>query len=422
MAKNIKAKPKLHYAWVIFLICFLMAGCALGFCSTPKGMYLKSVSDDLNISRAAYSVCNSIRFIVTAFINLFFGKLIAKFGARKLAVAGFTALTASCIVNALAKDLIFLYLGGALLGIGLSWSTTTMVGYIVERWFTSKKGTIMGIILASNGLIGAISVQVLAPMIYSPNEGWRRSYWLCAAIMIIIGLLVLVFLRTEPKDKGLVPLGSGEVLPKKQRGRDWAGISAEEAFHKPYFYVCAVCVFLTGMLLHATGNVSAAHMEDRGISTAVITNVSSFSALVLLASKMLTGFSFDKLGLRVTMTACNIFAVIAIVTLAYVENPAMAYTASIFKSMSLPLETIMLPLIASELFGRKSYAHMMGLLVSFNTLGYAVGGPAINVVYELCNKDYRPAMLFLGGTMIVVSIAMQYCISTAHKIRNAQET
>ena len=30
-------------------------------------------------------------------------------------------------------------------------------------------------------------------------------------------------------------------------------------------------------------------------------------------------------------------------------------------------------------------------------------------------------MLVLGGTMIAVSIAMQYCISTAHKIRRVQE-
>ncbi len=416
-----KTKPRFHYAWVIFTVCFLMAGCALGFCSTPKGMYLKCVSDSLQISRTAYSVCNSIRFIATAVVNLFFGKLIAKYGARTLGAAGFTMLTASCIVNALAQDLFMLYLGGALLGLGLSWSSTTMVGYIVEKWFTSRKGTIMGIILASNGLTGAIAVQILSPMIYGPGESWRRSYWFCAALMTFIGLLVLIFLRSEPKDMGMEPLGSGKVLPKKQRGRDWSGITTEEAFRKPYFYICALCVFFTGMLLHAIGNVSAAHMEDRGISTAIITNVTSISSLVLLAAKMSTGFSYDKFGLRFTMTACNVFAVIAIVALAAVRGPVTAYTAAVFRALSLPLETIMLPLIASELFGRRSYAYIMGLLVSFNTLGYAVGGPAINLVYDLAGQDYVPAMLVLAGLMIVVCFAMQYCITAAHKIRTELE-
>lgn len=416
-----KTKPRFHYAWVIFVVCFLMAGCSLGFCSSPTGLYLKPISDDLDISRTAYSVRNTVRFVTTALINIYFGKLIARFGARKLSVAGLLSLAAGCSVSAMAKGVFTLYFGSALMGIGFSWTCTTMVGYVVEKWFTSKKGTVMGIILASNGLIGAVAIQLLSPMIYGENEAWRTSFHVCAAIMLFLALMVLLFLRTEPKDKGLEPLGSGKVLPKKQRGRDWSGISTEEAFRKPYFYICALCVFFTGMLLHAVGNVSAAHMEDRGISTAIITNVSSISSLVLLASKMSTGFSYDKLGLRFTMTMCNIFAIIAIVTLALVRDPATAYTAAVFRSLSLPLETIMLPLIASELFGRKSYAHIMGLLVSFNTAGYAVGGPAINLVYDLAGQDYVPAMLTLAVLMVAVSIAMQYCISTAHKIRKEQE-
>ena len=415
-----KQKTKFHYAWVIFAVCFLMAGCSLGFCSSPSGMYLKSVSEDLGISRAAYSVSNSLRFISTALINIFFGKLIAKFGARKLAVTGLLTLSLACTVNSMVTGPVMLYRGGTLLGIGFSWTSTTMVGYVVEKWFTSKKGTIMGIILASNGLIGACAVQILSPMIYGENEAWRSSYRLCAAVMLVLALLVFLFLRNKPEDKGLAPLGDGKVVHKKQRGRDWSGITAEEAFRKPYFYVCAVCVFLTGMLLHAIGNVATAHFEDRGISVAVITNITSISSLVLLGSKMWTGFSFDKFGLRFTMTMCNIFATVGIVILAFVQSAPMAYTSAILRAMALPLETIMLPLIATELFGRKSYAHMMGLLVSFNTLGYAAGGPVINLFYDLTGT-YVPVMLALGGTMVIVSIAMQYCINTAHKIRIRQE-
>ena len=175
------------------------------------------------------------------------------------------------------------------------------------------------------------------------------------------------------------------------------------------------------MLLHAIGNVSAAHMEDRGISTAIITNVSSISSLVLLISKMSTGFSYDKLGLRFTMTMCNIFAIAGILLLANVSTPAAAYASAILRALALPLETIMLPLIASELFGRKSFAHIMGLLVSFNTLGYAVGGPAINLVYDLAGNDYVPAMSVLACLMVAVCFAMQYCITAAHKIRLQQE-
>ena len=137
MAK--KQKARFHYAWVIFAVCFLMAGCSLGFCSSPTGLYLKPISDDLDISRTAYSVRNTIRFLTTAFVNIFFGKLIGKFGARKLGTAGLLSLAAACIVSAMAKNILMLYLGGALFGIGFSWTATTMVGYTVENGSPARK-------------------------------------------------------------------------------------------------------------------------------------------------------------------------------------------------------------------------------------------------------------------------------------------
>lgn len=420
MNSNTQFKPRFHYAWIIFIVSFLMVGCALGFCSSLGGLYLKTVCEDLEIPRSLYSLGGSIRFAATAIINLFFGKFITKFGIRKMAVMGFGFLFLSCAVNALANNLVMVYLGGALLGLGLAWTSTSMVGYVVERWFSSKKGTMMGFILASNGLMGALSAQVLAPIIYSPNEGWRLSYWITAGLMIVIGLVVLLFLRDDPGEKGLQPLGTGEAAAKKKRGRDWAGISSHEAFRQPYFYVCLACVFLTGMLLNGISNVSAAHMEDRGIASAVIAGVTSISSLVLLFSKTFAGVSYDKFGLSATMIMCSSMAVIAIVLLAFVNNPVMAYAAGFFKSMALPLETVMLPLIAADLFGRRSYAHMMGLIVSFNTIGYAAGNPLMNVFFDLTGT-YEGIMLALGVVMVLVAIAMQYCIVCAHKIRKAQE-
>lgn len=415
-----EASPKFHYAWVIFIVCFLMVGTALGFCSSNKSLYLAAVTKDLNISRGLFSISNSFRYVTTAAVNLFFGKIIVKLGARKLAVIGFLALALSSAVNAVAQSLAMFYLGGVLLGIGLSWTTTTMVGFVVEKWFTGKKGTIMGFILAANGIFGALAAQIVTPIIYSAADGWRKCYWIVTAIMLGVALLVCFLLRAEPKEKGLSPLGEG-AQAKKQRGRDWSGITVEEAFRKPYFYVCALCVFLTGMLLQAVDGVGTAHLMDRGMEAGVVATAASIGSLCLTAAKMLTGISFDKFGLRVTMLFCSVCAIVSISMLAFVSNSAMAYAAMALTSFALPLETIMLPLIASECFGRKSFAFIMGLMVSFNTLGYAVGVPVMNVVYDVLGT-YTPAMLVLCGLMAVVAVVMQFVISAAHKERNLRET
>ena len=161
----LKKKKQFHYAWVIFAISFFSVFTALGFCSSPKSLYLAAVTEDLNIPRSLFSLGNSVRFITTAVINLFFGKLVAKFGPRKLIAAGFICLALFNLISSVANNVALFSVSHIFFGLGLAWTTTSLVGIVVEKWFTSKKGTIMGFILAANGLGGAISSQIIGDII-----------------------------------------------------------------------------------------------------------------------------------------------------------------------------------------------------------------------------------------------------------------
>lgn len=155
--ENLK-KRKFDYKWVIVGLSFLMVLTALGFCSSSKSLYIAPICEALGISRSTFSINDSCRFITTAIINIFFGSLIAKFGAKKLIGAGFVCLIASMLIYSFATNVYVFYVGGVFLGLGLAWTTTTMVGAVVNRWCKENKGTIMGAILASNGIGAAIAM------------------------------------------------------------------------------------------------------------------------------------------------------------------------------------------------------------------------------------------------------------------------
>lgn len=411
---------RFHYAWVIFALCFLSVFTALGFNSSTKSLYLAAVTEDMGLSRSLFSISDSCRYIATAIVNLFFGKLVAKHGPRRLFAAGFIALTLSNVVNAMAQQLWHFYLGSTLLGIGLAWSTTSLVSIIVEKWFTSNKGTIMGFILASNGLGGAVASQIVSRLIYSSSDGWRSSYWVCAIIMVAVGAAIVLLIRNEPADCGWTALGDGTVSKKKQRGRDWIGIGTDDAFHKPYFYFCLICVFLTGMCLTCVGNISAAHFRDRGIDPVVIANIVSIGSLVLMASKSSVGFIFDRLGLRVTALICQACAAVGMFFLLIANDAASAILYKCIIAFGLPLETIMLPLITKECFGQKSYAFLMGLMLSVNTLGYAVSPPIMNYIFDVTGS-YNIGIIGTIVIMAVVTVTMQFVITAAHKERQRVE-
>ena len=65
---------------------------SLGFCSSGKTYYLTAITDALSIPRGAYSLTDTFRFVSTTVVNIFFGSLIAKFGSKKLILAGFASL------------------------------------------------------------------------------------------------------------------------------------------------------------------------------------------------------------------------------------------------------------------------------------------------------------------------------------------
>ena len=152
-------KRRFDYKWVIIAASFLMVFTCLGFCSSTKSFFIGPITENLGVERSIYSINDSLRFITVAIVNLFFGTLVTKFGPRKLIAAGFLSLISSMLCYALATNVLLLYLGGILLGIGLSWTTTTMVGYVINIWSKNNKGTIMGAVLAANGVGGEILVR-----------------------------------------------------------------------------------------------------------------------------------------------------------------------------------------------------------------------------------------------------------------------
>ena len=412
------SKQRIFYGWFVFAACFLMVFTALGFCSSPKSLFLAAITEDLGIPRSLFSINDSIRYITTAISNVFFGFLVAKFGSRRLIFSGFLALIASCLVYSFSNSIVMFCIGGCLLGLGLSWTTTTMVGMLVERWFASNKGSIMGIILAANGLGGAISIQIINRLIYS-DGGWRLAYRTAAVILVVVGVLVVLVVRNRPEEMGLKPMAPSAKSKQKKKSSttaEWEGIPFRQAVRMPCFYVALVCVYLTGMILQSTGGVSSAHMKDCGIDPSAIAAILSIHSLILMASKIGTGFCFDKLGLRPTLILCYLCGLISITSLALVSNTFMAGLYSFVSPFALPLETIMLPLIAKDLFGYHSYSRIMGLFVSINTLGYATGAPLMNLMFDLTGT-YRPTMLVMVALMFAVAITMQFVIASAHKLR-----
>lgn len=418
---NGKKKRGLDYKWVVVGVCFMMVMITLGFCSSTKSLYLDVVCANLGIGRSAFSLNDTFRYVANAIVNLFFGALVHKFGTKRLMLAGVVSLTWSMLLYANATNLVMFYLAGTLLGIGFSWTGTTMIGCVVNKWSKENRGTIMGAVLAANGIGGAIAIQLLSPIIEAGGQSYRKAYLVSAVAVLAVGFVIILFMRETPKNyNSTQPIHT----KKKGRGRPWPGIEFSKAKTLPYFYIALVCVFLTGFCLQGIGGIAKAHMKDVGLTPEYVAYAMSFHSLALACFKFLTGFIYDKFGLRVTMSMCSTTAAVVILLLALITNSpagmAIAMIYSIFSSLALPLETIMLPIYASDLFGEHSYEKILGIFVSVNVTGYALGAPVVNLCFDILGT-YRPILFVCAGIMLAITIVMQFVISKANKIKKEVE-
>ncbi len=406
------------YRWLVAAACFLMVLVALGFCSGTKSLYLAAITDATGIRRSLFSLSDSCRFVTTAVINLFFGSLLARFGAKRLIAAGFGCLILFALTYAHASNVVGFCLGGCFLGLGLSWTTTTMVGHVVNAWWPERRGTVMGVILAANGLGGALAAQIVSPMIYRDGDlyGYRAAYRLTALILAACAVLVLAVFRERPGGEK-TPAAAGK---KRPRGACWPGIDLHTALRKPFFWAAAVGIFLTGMTLQAINGVAAAHMRDVGLDAALVAGIFSFYSLALAACKILTGVLYDRLGLQRTLLICECAAVGAIALLVLAAPTAAGKAAAagygLLCALAMPLETIMLPLITADLFGERAYEKLLGVMVSVNTAGYALSTPLTNLCYDLTGT-YVPALRALGLLMAGVTALFFFVLRAANRSR-----
>ncbi len=416
-------KKKIDYSWVIIALCFIAVCTSLGLCSSGRTMYLTAITDALGIKRSAFSLNDTFRYVTTTILNLYFGTLINKFGTKKLMCAGFVCLISFALINSFAEQLFVFYIGGILLGVGLSWTGTTMMSTVVNVWCKKNKGAVTGAILAANGLGGAVAVQILSPIIFEEGNpfGYRNSYRIVALVLAVVLALIIVFFRERPKGTEKVIIGK---KTKKVRGTGWVGMDYSLAVKKPYFYFALICMMFTGMALQGIGGISTPHMYDVGLDKAFVANLMTASSLCLMGSKFFAGFLYDKAGIKVAMNICLFCSFVSLIALTMVTNTVtgqvIAAVRVVFGAIALPLETVMLPLFASELFGNKSFNKCVGVFSAASTAGFAVGAPFANLCFDIFG-NYNVAFIVFGSLMLFVTVTMQFVVRSAHRDRLAIE-
>ena len=188
----------IHRAWAVCLGCTLALLVCGGLCINAF-----SVTQTSMITTAC-----SVTFLLCMFVvNTYYDKLGYRAGLTLAVLLG----VGSFVLFAEARTLPGYYLAGMLAGVSHGLGAMLPASILMLRWFSSRRGTAIGICAAGTG----ISAVVFSPILSAFSL--RVCFYFEALVSLLAAGLVFLLIRESPEACGLAPYGTREEASSSEK-------------------------------------------------------------------------------------------------------------------------------------------------------------------------------------------------------------
>ena len=207
------ARHKIHYGWVMVGVTFLSALISAGTVGAP-GVFIVPLQHEFGWTTAEISSALSIRFVLFGLMAPFAAALLNRYGLRNVTLAA-QLVVASALVASLAMTKVWqlILLWGVVIGIGTGMTALVLGATVAARWFSARRGLVVGILTASVATGQLVFLPLLAGL--TERFGWRLALSFICIMLGVSALAVALLMRDRPGDVGLRPFGDkgSEPLP-----------------------------------------------------------------------------------------------------------------------------------------------------------------------------------------------------------------
>ena len=388
---------ELIHGWVPLVTGFM--GVALGFgalSAHSNGALFLPVSHDFGWTRAQFSLTHLGAAVVGTACAPFVGRLVDRFGSRK--VAATSAVAASICFGLLSLTqgnlMVFLILQAlaALAGAG-----TSIITYValMTQWFDRARGLAMGLIMSGSGICAIIAPKLLIPFV--AEAGWRAGYRAVAFVMLLSVPMILIGAH-RPRTR----IGGAVVEAK-----NLAGMTLREAVRSGRFWRQGGALLLLGLALSGLYAHFVPLLTDHGLDSATTANVAALFGASVFAGRLIAGYLLDRFFAPVLATTF-VLVTAAGLGAAMMPGPLFGAIAAAGIGLGFGTELDIAGYITARYFGRKAYASIFALQFAMFTTGGIMGSISYGVIHDRTG-DYQLALtislvLVLGAIPLILSL------------------
>jgi predicted MFS family arabinose efflux permease len=395
-----------NYAFVVIGVIFLALLAAAGLRSTP-GVLILPLEEAFGWGRGTTAMSAGIGIFLYGMVGPFAAALMASFGLRRTVLAALTLMALSTGASAFMTQPWHLVLTwGVMSGIGSGAVAIVLGATIVNRWFVSNRGLMMGLLTASTATGTLIFLPALAWL--AQSGGWRPvviTVSIAAAAMIP---LVWLLVPERPSDAGLVPYGTppGTIPAEQKRTGILAaafGSLARAARTRAFWYLFAtffVCGFTTNGLV---GTHLIALCGDMGIPEVRAAGLLALMGVFDLVGTTLSGWLTDRYDPRKLLFVYYGLRGLSLIYLPY--SDFSFYSLSIFAIFyGLDWIATVPPTLrlATEAFGERDAPVVFGWIAAGHQIG-AASAAFLGGLLRDTQGDYLSMFIFAGMTGLVAA-------------------
>jgi MFS family permease len=374
--------------WVVFAtVCGLVVGAGPINVFT-FGVFLKPITEDLGLSRGAFSSALTFHAAIAAVALPLIGWLVDRWGARRIMLPGLFlyALATASYGLIQASPLVLAFLIFALTGLVGGVQSPIPYAAVIAQWFDRERGLALGLGTAGVGLGVALMPQLAALLIDA--FGWRLAYvGLAVAVLLIAYPPVAIFLHEPP-----------ELAARTPRRREQAfavalpGVAAGEALRSWLFWGLSAAFFLDVIAINGTLTHIVPLLTDRGVPRQAATAALSGTGFALIFGRILSGWCLDRLWGPYVAIVFFALPMLGIAILASGAGGVAPFLGAIGCGLGIGAEIDLMAFFTSRYFGLRDYAKLYGTIFGIFALGVGIGPALSGASFDRFNS-YTPAFV-----------------------------
>lgn len=398
--------PRIHIMLIVAVTFFALLVSA-GLRATP-GVLMMPLQINFGWDRATISFAAAIGIFLYGLVGPFAAALMMSFGIRQTMLAGLMLMAISTFASLWMRvPWQYVLTWGVMSGIGSGAVASVLGAAVVNRWFATRQGLVMGLLSASTATGALIFLPFLA---WLSNQGaWRPVVLAVSLACLILVPIVALVLPEHPGDIGAHRFGedpdSAPAAPPKQARTAGLAISVlVRAARRPVFWLLFSTFFVCGLTTNGlVGTHMIAFCGDHGIAPVAAAGLLSTMGFFDLFGTTASGWLTDRYNPHVLLIVYYGLRGLSLMALPFLSFDTMSLGVfAIFYGLDWIATVPPTVKLANEAFGEQEAPIVFGWIQTGHQLGAAFAAFGAGVIREQ-SGTYLPAFLAAGAMGVIAA-------------------